>query len=188
MDKKKAGNIPIFSFDLLNTKDLDDEDVEEVWINTKSNLAMDLAIQENAKKPKLSAEQIVPMEYHNFMDIFSEEKANCFPVSRPWDHKIEMKDDFEPKSFKLYNLTPEEQIELDNFLKEDLEKDYIQPSESPMASPFFFVKKKDGKQLRPCQDYCYLNEWTWKNAYPLPLISEIMDKLKDAKYFTKLDV
>ena len=56
-----------------------------------------------------------------------------------------------------------------------------------MASPFFFVKKKDGK-LRPCQDYRYLNDWTIKNAYPLPLISEIMDKLKGAKYFTKLDV
>ena len=56
-----------------------------------------------------------------------------------------------------------------------------------MASPFFFVKKKDGK-LRPCQDYQFPNEWTIKNAYPLPLISEIMDKLKGAKYFTKLDV
>ena len=56
-----------------------------------------------------------------------------------------------------------------------------------MASPFFFVKKKDGK-LRPCQDYQYLNDWTVKNAYPLPLISDIMDKLKGAKYFTKFDV
>src|SRR6202795_4472623 len=56
-----------------------------------------------------------------------------------------------------------------------------------MASPFFFVTKKDGK-LRPCQDYRYLNDSTIKNAYPLPLISEIMDKLKGAKYFTKLDV
>ena len=98
-----------------------------------------------------------------------------------------MKPDFEPKSFKNYNLTPAEQIELDNFLKENLEKGYIRKSESPMASPFFFVKKKDGK-LRPCQDYQFLNEWTIKNAYPLPLISEIMDKLKGAKYFTKLDV
>ena len=52
---------------------------------------------------------------------------------------------------------------------------------------FFFVKKKDGK-LRPCQDYRYLNEWTVKNAYPLPLISEPMDKIKNAKYFTKLDI
>jgi Reverse transcriptase (RNA-dependent DNA polymerase) len=56
-----------------------------------------------------------------------------------------------------------------------------------MASPFFFVKKKDGK-LRPCQDYQYLNNWTVKNAYPLPLISEIMDKIKGAKFFTKFDV
>ena len=56
-----------------------------------------------------------------------------------------------------------------------------------MASPFFFVKKKNGK-LRPCQDYWYLNDWTIKNAYPLPLISEIMDKLEGVKYFSKFDV
>ena len=56
-----------------------------------------------------------------------------------------------------------------------------------MASPFFFVDKKDGK-LRPCQDYRYLNEHTVKNAYPLPLISELLDKLKGARRFTKLDV
>jgi hypothetical protein len=101
-----------------------------------------------------------------------------------WDHKIDMKEGFEPKSFKNYNLTPEEQKELDKFLDENLEKGYIQPSQSPQASPFFFVKKKDGR-LRPCQDYRYLNDWTIKNAYPLPLILEIMDKLKGAKYFLK---
>ena len=56
-----------------------------------------------------------------------------------------------------------------------------------MASPFFFIKKKDGK-LQPCQDYRYLNDWTVKNAYLLPLISELMDKLKGAKHFSKMDV
>ena len=104
-----------------------------------------------------------------------------------WDHKIKMKPGFESKSFKNYNLTPAEQDELDKFLKENLEKEYIQKSESPMASPFFFVKKKDGK-LWPFQDYQFLNGWTIKNASLLPLISEIMDKLKGTKYFTKLDV
>jgi hypothetical protein len=39
-----------------------------------------------------------------------------------WDHKIDIKEGFEPKSFKNYNLTPEEQKELDN---ENLEKEYI---------------------------------------------------------------
>ena len=56
-----------------------------------------------------------------------------------------------------------------------------------MASPFFFVKKKDGK-LRPVQDYHKLNEGTIKNKYPLPLIGELVDKIKDLVYFTKMDI
>jgi hypothetical protein len=158
----------------------------DVWIH-KNNIAMELAIEENSKKTNKTDKQLVLVEYHKYLDIFSEEKAHCFPKSRPWDYKIKMKEGFEPKLFKNYNLTPTEQIELDKFLKENLEKGYIQPSQLPMASPFFFVSKKDGK-LRPCQDYRYLNDWTVKNSYPLPLISEIMDKLKGTKYFTKLDV
>ena len=102
-----------------------------------------------------------------------------------WDHKIDIKEGFEPKSFKDYNLTPEEQKELDKFLDENLEKGYIWWSQSPMASPFFFVKKEDGK-LRPCQDYQYLNDWTIKNDYPLPLISEIISKLKGQSIFQNL--
>jgi Reverse transcriptase (RNA-dependent DNA polymerase) len=158
----------------------------DMWI-CKTNVAMELAIEENSKKKDKTDEQLVPAEYHEYLDIFSKEKAHRFPESRPWDHKIKMKEGFEPKSLKNYNLTPAEQLEPDKFLKENLEKGYIRPSQSPMASPFFFVSKKDGK-LRPCQDYRYLNNWTVKNSYPLPLILEIMDKLKGAKYFTKLDV
>jgi hypothetical protein len=45
---------------------------------------------------------------------------------------------------KIYPLNPSEQKQLDEFLKEQLETGRIQPSKSPMASPFFFVKKKDG--------------------------------------------
>ena len=160
---------------------------DDIWINAKTNLAMDLAIDQNIKKENLTPEQIVPTEYHEFLDVFDEVKADRFPQSRPWDHKIEMKPGFEPKVFKAYNLSPEEQLELDKFLKEHLDKGYIKPSQSPMASPFFFVKKKDGK-LRPCQDYRYLNDWTIKNGYPLPRISEILDRIKNAKYFTKFDI
>ena len=38
----------------------------------------------------------------------------------------------------------------------------------------------------PCQDYQYLNQWTKPNAYPIPLISDLMLKLKGSQYFTKL--
>ena len=56
-----------------------------------------------------------------------------------------------------------------------------------MASLVFFIKKKDGT-LRLVQDYRALNTMTIKNKYPLPLISELINKLRGAKYFTKLDV
>jgi hypothetical protein len=116
----------------------------DVWIN-KTNITTELAIEENSKKTDKTDKQLVPAEYHKYLDIFSKEKAHRFPELRPWNHKIKMKEGFEPKSFKNYNLTPAEQIKLDKFLKENLEKGYIQPSQSPMASPFFFVSKKDGK-------------------------------------------
>jgi hypothetical protein len=159
----------------------------DIWINAKMSTATEIQAELNSQKKDLPLEEQVPKEFHEFLDIFSEEKAARFPEPRPWDHKIELKDTFVPKSFKTYNLTPEEQIELDKFLKENLEKGYIRPSQSPMASPFFFVGKKDGR-LRPCQDYRYLNEHTVKNAYPLPLINELLDKLKGARRFTKLDI
>jgi hypothetical protein len=92
-----------------------------------------------------------------------------------------------PKDCKIYPLSEKEKKALKGFIKENKEKGYIRESESPQASPFFFVGKKDG-DLRPCQDYKALNAQTVKNAYPIPLISEIVDKLKTTKYFTKFDV
>ena len=63
----------------------------------------------------------------------------------------------------------------------------IRPSKSLISSPVFFIKKKDGS-LRLVQDYRALNAITVKNKYPLPLISELINKLQGARYFTKLDV
>src|SRR5271163_4915721 len=95
----------------------------EVWINAKTNVAMQLAIAENMKKEDIPVTEIIPQEYHDYLNVFNEEQANRFPDSRPWDHNIEMKEGFEPKSFKNYNLTPAEQTEVNKFLKENLEKD-----------------------------------------------------------------
>ncbi|KAI5115080.1 hypothetical protein M0805_006452 [Coniferiporia weirii] len=138
-------------------------------------------------KPVQSLETTIPTRYHKYLHLFQKKAAERFPISRPYDHAIDLKQDFIPRDCKLYPLSPKEQLALDQFLKENLRKGYIRPSKSPMASPFFFVGKKDN-ELRACQDYRTLNEGTIKNAYPLPLISELMDKLKGAKYFTKLDL
>jgi hypothetical protein len=51
---------------------------------------------------------------------------------------------------------------------------FIQRS-SPAAAPISFAKKKDGG-LRLCADYRALNKAPVKNRYPLPLISEMLDR------------
>ena len=136
LDNEEIGNTVLISYtEEMKTK---------VWINAKGNMATELAIKENEKKAKLTNEELILEDLHEFLDVFDENKANQFPESNVWNHKIDMKEGFKPKSFKNYNLTLKEQKELDKFLDKDLEKGYIQSSQSFMASPFF-VKKKDGK-------------------------------------------
>ena len=53
--------------------------------------------------------------------------------------------------------------------------------------PVFFVEKKNGKK-RMVQDYHYLNKWTIKNNYPLPLILDIIKNINTKKVFIKLDL
>ena len=191
-DRKNYTMNPLDDGSIAVLLEEEENEQEPIWINMKTTTSVEFHAKYDEKKEDLPLKDQIPPEYHDYLSIFDEKEANRFPPSRKWDHKIDLKPGFEPKSFKAYNLTPEEQIEQDKFLKDNLEKGYIRPSDSPMASPLFFVAKKDDRpgdrKLRPCQDYRHLNDGTIKNAYPLPLISEIMDKLNGAKYFTKLDI
>jgi len=122
-----------------------------------------------------------------FGQVFSEEGFAKLPNWKPWDHAIELTSSAQPKGCKVYPLSVKEQAELDVFLTENLETGHICQSKSPMASPIFFIKKKDGS-LRLVQDYRMLNAMTVKNKYLLLLIPELVNHLQGAKYFTKLDV
>ena len=68
-----------------------------------------------------------------------------------------------------------------------LGKGFIRSSHSPAGAPVLFAKKKDGS-LRLCVDYRALNRITRKNRYPLPLIGTLVDQLRKAKVFTKIDL
>uniref|UniRef100_A0A0W0FV00 Reverse transcriptase domain-containing protein n=1 Tax=Moniliophthora roreri TaxID=221103 RepID=A0A0W0FV00_MONRR len=117
------------------------------------------------KIPRTSELSYPPHKYLvAYQGQFEDKEAERFPISRSYDHTIELKLEFTPRDCKVYSLMALEQTELDTFLKENLRKGYIRKSKSPMASPFFF------------------------NAYPLPLVSDLIDKLKDAAIFSKLDL
>ena len=68
-----------------------------------------------------------------------------------------------------------------------IEKGYIQPFVSPFGARVLFVPKKDGG-TRICVDYRVLNRVTVHNRYPLPRIDELLDRLRGAKLFTKIDL
>ena len=129
----------------------------------------------------------VPNFCSSFDNVFSEQTYNILPPHCPFDHTIELKDSFIPKIAKVYPLNPAEKEACKTFIDEHLKTGRILPSKSPQASPFFFVPKKDGT-LRPCQDYRYLNTHTVRNGYPLPLIPELINDMKDSTLFTKFDI
>ena len=132
------------------------------------------------------AQKLVPHEYWEYLDVFSKAKSERMLLRKPWDHGIDLKEEFPPKKGQLIPLLVDEQKEVEAFLDDQLSKGYICPPNSRQTSPVFFVPKKDGKK-RMVQDYCYLNEWTVKNNYLLLLISQLVDKLKGCKLFTKID-
>jgi hypothetical protein len=93
LDDKKIGNAVLLSYI--------EEAKSKVWINAKTGIAMELAIKENKKKANLSVGELVLKDLHEFLDVFNDNKANRFPEFNVWDHKINMKEGFKPKSFKI---------------------------------------------------------------------------------------
>ena len=148
---------------------------------------MELATAANKEKQKQTFETIVPEHYHEFKDMFDKESFNKLLPNWLWDHTVELLPRDHMIDCKMYNLTLKEQKELNEFLDENLTSGHICPLKSPFASMFFFIKQTDGHPC-PIQDYQKLNAVTVKNWYLLPLILELINKLKMAKYFTKLDI
>ena len=79
------------------------------------------------------------------------------------------------------------QNEIEQAIQELLALGHIRPSASPFASSVVLVKKKDGT-MSMCIDYRALNKKTLKNKYPRPRIDELMDELRGAKFFSKIDL
>jgi hypothetical protein len=74
LDEEEHLNRPINASDNVLLEYLGMEN--KIWINSKDNLATRLAAEVNQKKPDLKPEQLVPPEYHEYLDIFDKNKAN----------------------------------------------------------------------------------------------------------------
>ncbi|KAJ5267259.1 hypothetical protein N7478_010067 [Penicillium angulare] len=149
---------------------------EEVWLPP-----------EEEEDESIASRDRIPPELLAFQDVFEAQNSKIMPPRKETDHSIELKEDTSPPYGPIYPLSQTELAELRKYLDENLTNGRIRPSKSPAGAPILFVPKKDGG-LRLCVDYRGLNKISVKNRYPLPLISEILDRLSGAQFLSKIDV
>jgi len=130
---------------------------------------------------------IVPLEYHDYADVFSKVKASELPPHHNYDLKINLEEGTCPPLGTLYSLSPVELSALWTFIDKNLNTWFIRPTASSHAAPVLFVKKKDGS-LRLCVNFRGLNKITKKDCYPLSLISDLLDSPSRAKIYSKIDL
>lgn len=94
----------------------------------------------------------------------------------------------EPIKLRPYRVSPKIQELIDKEVKFMLDNDIIEPSKSAFSFPVVMVPKKEKGSYRFCVDYRQLNKVTKKDAYPLPYMTTILDKLRNAKYLSSVDV
>ena len=129
----------------------------------------------------------LPREHHEFATLFFWEKFNKLPSHQLYDYIIPLLSDKKPSKGPLYNMSRDELLVLQKYLKKHLFKGFIQVSSSSAASSVIFVKKPEG-DLWLCVNYCDLNNLTVKNHYPLPLIWETLNLMIFSVIFIKLDI
>src|SRR5258707_9158322 len=121
---------------------------EEQYIGAMDTPSQQLAQETQKAEESQPLEDMVPVQYRNFGDVFSKEAFDKLPPWKAWDHAIDLTPGAElphSQTFLLFCRGQGECLgvgELDNFLHENLANGRICPSKSLMGAPVFFVKKK----------------------------------------------
>jgi hypothetical protein len=122
---------------------------------------------------------------HSFEDVFAEPQG--LPPARACDHRIHLLPNTPPVAVRPYRNPQLQKDELEKQCATMLQQGIIRPSTSAFSAPVLLVKKHDGS-WRFCVDYCALNQQTVKDKFPIPVVEELLDELKGARFFTKLDL
>lgn len=169
----------IASIQPIGCKEVDTDDIPECEIPIKSDGEIIML------HPKMSAKE--KLYFSNFLDSWKDRFAQCPGISNTTPMKLWTDPSMPPIKQRCFPLSPAMQKcaaeEVDRLLAAGL----IVPSTSPWSSPAFLLQKKGG-DWRLTIDYREVNKITRKNAYPLPRISETLDRLKDSTFVSNLDL
>jgi hypothetical protein len=97
------------------------------------------------KEATKSMVEVIPLAFHKYKKVFSDEEAQQLPKHQPWDHKIDLILGQQIGRTSVYRLTPPEKIMLKDYIKDGLKRGTLCCSEAPNTCSFFFIDKKDSK-------------------------------------------
>ena len=125
--------------------------------------------------------------YRDYLDLFRPSTGEKLAPRRTFDHAIDIKPDQQPPWGPIYPLSEKQLKAVRIYLDDMLAQGKISRSKSPAGAPILFVPKRDSC-LHLVVDYRGWNKVTIHNKYPIPMMTELKDRVKDAQIFTRLDL
>jgi len=163
----------------------------DIRFKTRRTKAMDNIEQDNGKigkEPDRTNPEDLLDYIRPFTHLFNKKKFEKLLERYEWNYEINlMEEALKELNAKAYAMTLKEEEALNQWLDKQLKAGLIVESKSRYAASCFYIPKKDGS-LWLVQNYKKLNQVTIKDKMPLPLIGEVINKLKKARYFNKLDL
>ncbi|GJP64845.1 hypothetical protein CLOP_g21787 [Closterium sp. NIES-67] len=159
---------------------------KDVKLTNTGFLAIATEVENNGEKTSEPPEKIKEL-LKEFQDILPDDLPNELPPYRTHQHEI-VEEPGSKLTFRApYRLSPTELADIKKQIEYLLTKGLIRSSTSPYGATVLFTQKPDGS-LRMCIDYQALNKQTIKNKYPIPQIDDLLDQLRGATVFSKLDL
>ncbi|GJP69306.1 hypothetical protein CLOP_g245 [Closterium sp. NIES-67] len=146
------------------------------------------AVQRHRATPRHSEPpQSIKELLKEFQDILPDDLPNELPPYRTHQHEIVEEPRSKPTFRAPYWLSPTKLADMKKQIEYLLAKGLIRPSTSPYGARVLVTPKPDGI-LRMCIDYQALNKQTIKKKYPILRIDDLLDQLRGATVFSKLDL
>ncbi|CAI7781757.1 unnamed protein product [Closterium sp. NIES-53] len=173
-----------------NTADIPEETLAPFEKDVKRTMAGFVALVTNEDEGERKALELPPAIQkllEEFEDVLPNNLPDQLPPYRTHQHEIIEEPGSKPTFRAPYRLSPTELADMKKQIEYLLDKGLIRPSTSPYGAPVLFTPKPDGI-LRMCIDYRALNKQTIKNKYLIPRIDNLLDQLRGATVFSKLDL
>ena len=155
---------------------------EKVWADLSLNLDTT-----RISHSQLEVLRAIVFRFHDTWTTSTDAPRASTKIPKELLMKLELKEGEEPVNIKRFRKSALEREHIREFVDDALKKGIIKPTRSPWSSPMVLVKKKDSDKMRPCIDYRAVNKKVVLDAFPIPLIKDILDSLHGKAWFTLAD-